>query len=86
MEKLRGVATACRLLRKLCIHSKLARALALRELLETAMFREDTAFGSRPVIANLAMTKYWKSDDLLIHLNQKHVSMIMSRRSVSEVG
>ncbi|KAJ8732254.1 hypothetical protein PYW08_014984 [Mythimna loreyi] len=89
MEKLRGVATACRLLRKLCIHSKLARALALRELLETAMFREDAAFGSRPVMANLATTKDWRCDDLLIHLNQKHgpiTQLTQSHTSVFHAG
>ncbi|PZC83876.1 hypothetical protein B5X24_HaOG206625 [Helicoverpa armigera] len=89
MEKLRGVATACRLLRKLCLHSKLARALALRELLETAMFREDAAFGSRPVLANLAATKDWRSDDLLIHLNQKHgpiTQLTQSHTSVFHAG
>ncbi|XP_075970219.1 integrator complex subunit 5 omd isoform X2 [Anticarsia gemmatalis] len=90
MEKLRSVATACRLLRKLCLHSKLARSLALRELLETAMFREDAAFGSRPVIANtLAAAKDWTNDDLLLHLNQKHgpiTQLTQSHTSVFHAG
>ncbi|KAF9422851.1 hypothetical protein HW555_001635 [Spodoptera exigua] len=41
MEKLRGVATACRLLRKVCGCSKVGRAAALRDLLEHAMLRHD---------------------------------------------
>lgn len=75
-EKLRSVTIACRLLHKLCVHTHLARSLAMRELLETAMFREDLAFGSRPVIPNIlsAMNK-WNNGDLLIHFNQKHVSI-----------
>lgn len=90
MEKLKSVATACRLLRKLCIHSKLARSLALRELLETAMFKEDTAFGSRPVIGNtVAAIKNWANEDLLIHLNQKHgpiTQLTQSHTSVFHAG
>ncbi|KAL0892452.1 hypothetical protein ABMA27_015562, partial [Loxostege sticticalis] len=90
MEKLRGVQTACRLLRKLCVHSKLARAVALRDLLETAMFREEKAFGSRSVVANtVADTKDWTHEDLLVHLNQKHgpiTQLTQSHTSVFHAG
>ncbi|XP_028161346.1 integrator complex subunit 5 isoform X1 [Ostrinia furnacalis] len=90
MDKLRGVQTACRLLRKLCIHSKMARSVALRDLLETAMFREEKAFGSRPVVANtVAASKDWPQDDLLINLNQKHgpiTQLTQSHTSVFHAG
>lgn len=75
MRKMTGVQTACRLLRKLCLPGKLARAVALRDLLETAMFREDELFGSRPVVLNTVAPRDWTDDDLLVHLNRKHVSM-----------
>ncbi|CAG4936851.1 unnamed protein product [Colias eurytheme] len=90
MAKLRGVQSASRLLRKLCIHSKLARAIALRDLLETAMFREDRIFGSKPVIPNLlAASKEWTNDDLLIYMNQKHgpiTQLTQSHTSVFHAG
>ncbi|CAG9785264.1 unnamed protein product [Diatraea saccharalis] len=90
MDKLRGVQTACRLLRKLCIHSKLARAVALRDLLETAMFREEKAFGSRSVVANtVTSNKDWANEELLIHLNQKHgpiTQLTQSHTSVFHAG
>ncbi|XP_035429049.1 integrator complex subunit 5 isoform X2 [Spodoptera frugiperda] len=85
MEKLRGVATACRLLRKLCVQSKLARAAALRELLETAMLRDDAAFGSRPLQPYHAPSQH----DLLMHLNQKHgpiTQLTQSHTSVFHAG
>ncbi|CAB3244252.1 unnamed protein product [Arctia plantaginis] len=89
-EKLRSVTIACRLLHKQCVHTHLARSLAMRELLETAMFREDTAFGSRPVIPNIisAMNK-WNNGDLLIHFNQKHgpiTQLTQSHTSVFHAG
>ncbi|XP_022816615.1 integrator complex subunit 5 isoform X1 [Spodoptera litura] len=87
MEKLRGVATACRLLRKLCVQSKLARAAALRELLESAMFRDDAAFGSRPI--QPAHYDHHPHNDLLIHLNQKHgpiTQLTQSHTSVFHAG
>ena len=78
MAKLRGVQTASCLLRKLCVHSKLARAVALRDLLETAMFREDKMFGSQAHIANIVATsKEWNNEELLLHMNQRHVSFIV---------
>ncbi|RVE46614.1 hypothetical protein evm_008747 [Chilo suppressalis] len=90
LDKLRGVQTACRLLRKLCIHSKLARAIALRDLLETAMFREERAFGSRSVVANtVTSNREWANDELLIHLNQKHgaiTQLTQSHTSVFHAG
>ncbi|VVD05093.1 unnamed protein product [Leptidea sinapis] len=90
MSKLRGVQTASRLLRKLCLHSKLARAVALRQLLETAMFREDKIFGSKPVIPNLLATaREWEDDDLLITMNQKHgpiTQLTQSHTSVFHAG
>ncbi|XP_026328959.1 integrator complex subunit 5-like, partial [Hyposmocoma kahamanoa] len=90
MDKLRGVQMACRLLRKLCLPSKLARAVALRDLLETAMFREEHAFGSRTVVANtVAATKDWTDEELLIHLNQKHgpiTQLTQSHTSVFHAG
>lgn len=70
MEKISGVQGACRLLRKLCAQSKLARALALRDLLETAMFREERAFGSRPHAAAASPVHH-----RLMHLNQQHVRL-----------
>ncbi|KAI5645174.1 integrator complex subunit 5 [Phthorimaea operculella] len=88
MDKLRGVQTACRLLRKVCLHSKLARAVALRDLLETAMFREEKLFGSKSAMANNALNKDW-TDDLLIHLNQKHgpiTQLTQSHTSVFHAG
>ncbi|KAI8428692.1 hypothetical protein MSG28_007403 [Choristoneura fumiferana] len=55
------------------LSSKLARAVALRDLLETAMFREEKAFGSKSVVANTVVTaKDWQQEDLLMHMNQKH--------------
>ncbi|XP_045534230.1 integrator complex subunit 5 [Papilio machaon] len=84
MEKISGVQIACRLLRKLCAQSKLARALALRELLETAMFREERAFGSRPHAA--APTPH---HHLLMHLNQQHgpiTQLTQSHTSVFHAG
>ncbi|CAH2075039.1 unnamed protein product, partial [Iphiclides podalirius] len=84
MEKTLGVQTACRLLRKLCVHSKLARAVALRELLETAMFREERAFGSKP-----HAPAHWRHDQLLMHLNQKHgpiTQLTQSHTSVFHAG
>ncbi|XP_022125760.1 integrator complex subunit 5 [Pieris rapae] len=90
MAKIRGVQTASRLLRKLCLHSKLARAVALRDLLETAMFREDKIFGSKPVIPNLlSASKEWTNDDLLIYMNQKHgpiTQLTQSHTSVFHAG
>ncbi|XP_059048319.1 LOW QUALITY PROTEIN: integrator complex subunit 5 [Achroia grisella] len=90
MDKLRGVQTACRLLRKLCLHSKLARAVALRELLETAMFREEDAFGSRNTTTSGASTSSRDSgEDLLIYLNQKHgpiTQLTQSHTSVFHAG
>ncbi|XP_045764485.1 integrator complex subunit 5 [Maniola jurtina] len=90
MAKLRGVQTASRLLRKLCLHSKLARAVALRDLLETAMFREDKIFGSRTVVANtVAAPREWSRDELLIHMNQKHgpiTQLTQSHTSVFHAG
>ncbi|KAG6463403.1 hypothetical protein O3G_MSEX013855 [Manduca sexta] len=86
MDKLRGVQTACRLLRKLCIHSKLARAVALRDLLETAMFREEKVFGSRSTVANaITAGKDWTNEDLLIHLNQRHGPMTQLTQSHTSV-
>ncbi|XP_060801009.1 integrator complex subunit 5 [Amyelois transitella] len=85
LDKLRGVQAACRLIRKLCLHSKVARALALRELLEGAMFRHEAAFGSRPASS---MDK-WPDDHLLIHLNQKHgpiTQLTQSHTSVFHAG
>ncbi|KAI8428687.1 hypothetical protein MSG28_007403 [Choristoneura fumiferana] len=56
------------------LSSKLARAVALRDLLETAMFREEKAFGSKSVVANTVVTaKDWQQEDLLMHMNQKHL-------------
>ncbi|XP_039749082.1 integrator complex subunit 5 [Pararge aegeria] len=90
MAKLRGVQTACRLLRKLCLNSKLARAVALRDLLETAMFREDKIFGSKPVVTNtIAAPQKWSHDELLIHMNQKHgpiTQLTQSHTSVFHAG
>ncbi|CAK1553432.1 unnamed protein product [Leptosia nina] len=89
-EKICGVQTASRLLRKLCLHSKLARAVALRDLLETAMFREDKIFGSKAVIPNLLATpKEWSNDDLLMYMNQKHgpiTQLTQSHTSVFHAG
>ncbi|XP_037874907.1 integrator complex subunit 5 isoform X2 [Bombyx mori] len=83
MNKVRGTQTACRLLRKLCGHSKLARAVGLRDLLEAAMFREERAFGTR------AEPRAPDTDDLLIHLNQKHgpiTQLTQSHTSVFHAG
>ncbi|GBP46916.1 Integrator complex subunit 5 [Eumeta japonica] len=88
LTKIQGTQTACRLLRKLCLHSKLARAIALRELLETAMFREEEVFGSKPVLAAQGAQE-WGKDDLLIHLNQKHgpiTQLTQSHTSVFHAG
>ncbi|XP_049865690.1 integrator complex subunit 5 [Pectinophora gossypiella] len=85
MGKLRGVQAGCRLLRKLCVHSKLARAVALRELLEAAMFREEHAFGSR----SLHTAHAHPNHNLLIHLNQKHgyiTQLTQSHTSVFHAG
>ncbi|CAH0699725.1 unnamed protein product [Spodoptera exigua] len=85
MEKLRGVATACRLLRKVCGCSKVARAAALRDLLEHAMLRHDAVFGSRPLQPPRARAQH----DLLIHLNQKHgpiTQLTQSHTSVFHAG
>ncbi|XP_068630390.1 integrator complex subunit 5 isoform X2 [Battus philenor] len=84
MEKITGVQSACRLLRKLCVHSKLARALALRELLETGMFREERAFGSRPHTAASQPHGH-----LLMHLNHQHgpiTQLTQSHTSVFHAG
>ncbi|KAJ0180096.1 hypothetical protein K1T71_004687 [Dendrolimus kikuchii] len=82
--------TAYRLLRKLCLHSKLARAVALRDLLETAMFREEVSFGSRSIFTNtITNAKDWCNEDLLIHLNQKHgpiTQLTQSHTSVFHAG
>ncbi|XP_064071153.1 integrator complex subunit 5 [Vanessa tameamea] len=90
MAKIRGVQTASRLLRKLCLHSKLARAVALRDLLETAMFREDKVFGSRSdVTNNVASPKDWNGEELLIYMNQKHgpiTQLTQSHTSVFHAG
>ncbi|XP_013134455.1 PREDICTED: uncharacterized protein LOC106100217 [Papilio polytes] len=84
MEKISGVQGACRLLRKLCAQSKLARALALRDLLETAMFREERAFGSRPHAAAASPVHH-----RLMHLNQQHgpiTQLTQSHTSVFHAG
>ncbi|CAG9115822.1 unnamed protein product [Plutella xylostella] len=90
MDKLRGTQRACRLLRKLCLHSKLARAIALRDLLETAMFREEATFGSKNFIGNTTSAALdWANDDLLMHLNQKHgpiTQLTQSHTSVFHAG
>ncbi|XP_046960699.1 integrator complex subunit 5 [Vanessa cardui] len=90
MAKIRGVQTASRLLRKLCLHSKLARAVALRDLLETAMFREDKVFGSRSDAAsNVPSPKDWNGEELLIYMNQKHgpiTQLTQSHTSVFHAG
>lgn len=60
--------------------------MALRDLLETAMFREEKAFGSKSVVANTVVTaKDWQQEDLLMHMNQKHVSNPMGRVEVMEI-
>ncbi|KAG7299718.1 hypothetical protein JYU34_016717 [Plutella xylostella] len=83
MDKLRGTQRACRLLRKLCLHSKLARAIALRDLLETAMFREEATFGSKNFIGNTTSAALdWANDDLLMHLNQKHEATFGSKNFI----
>ncbi|CAH2107656.1 unnamed protein product [Euphydryas editha] len=90
MSKIRGIQTASRLLRKLCLHSKLARAVALRDLLETAMFREDKVFGSRTVVANtISSPRDWHNEELLIYMNQKHgpiTQLTQSHTSVFHAG
>ncbi|XP_072940558.1 integrator complex subunit 5 isoform X2 [Epargyreus clarus] len=89
MQKMTGVQTACRLLRKLCLPGKLARAVALRELLETAALREDELFGSRPVVPDTVPPRDWTDDDLLVHLNQKHgpiTQLTQSHTSVFHAG
>ncbi|KAL4704073.1 hypothetical protein ACJJTC_004419 [Scirpophaga incertulas] len=88
MSKMRGVQTACRLLRRLCA-CKLARAVALRELLEAAMFREERAFGSRQVLATAVGDHRRHPHHLLIHLNQKHgpiTQLTQSHTSVFHAG
>ncbi|XP_041976099.1 integrator complex subunit 5 [Aricia agestis] len=82
MQKLLGVQTACRLLHKLCLHSKLARAVALRNLLETAMFTEGRTFGS-PADPSAPPTQ------LLIHMNRRHgpiTQLTQSHTSVFHAG
>ncbi|XP_053602344.1 integrator complex subunit 5 [Plodia interpunctella] len=84
LDKLRGVQAACRLIRKLCAHSKVASRLALRSLLEGAMFRHQHAFGSRSADGDR-----WPRDQLLIHLNQKHggiTQLTQSHTSVFHAG
>ncbi|CAH0727969.1 unnamed protein product, partial [Brenthis ino] len=83
MTKLVGVQTASRLLRKLCLHSKLARAVALRELLETAMFREDKVFGGQRGDRDAA------PEEMLMHMNRKHgpiTQLTQSHTSVFHAG
>lgn len=46
-KKLKGTQTAYRIFRRTCCISKAARSVALRELLETALFREAEMFGSK---------------------------------------
>ncbi|KAJ8931709.1 hypothetical protein NQ314_015356 [Rhamnusium bicolor] len=40
-RKIRGFRKVCRMLKRLCTYSKVAKVLALRELLERALFRSD---------------------------------------------
>ncbi|CAK1603882.1 unnamed protein product [Parnassius mnemosyne] len=83
LEKMRGVQSACRVLRKLCVHSKLARGAALRELLEAATLREQRALGSR------AHAHPRHADPLLLHLNLKHgpiTQLTQSHTSVFHAG
>ncbi|XP_063621072.1 integrator complex subunit 5 isoform X1 [Cydia splendana] len=90
LAKLRGVQIASRLLRKLCLHSKLARAAALRDLLETAMFREEAAFGSKSFVNNTVVpARDWQPEELLLQMNQKHgpiTQLTQSHTSVFHAG
>ncbi|KAF7279142.1 hypothetical protein GWI33_007556 [Rhynchophorus ferrugineus] len=46
--KYRGFKRSCNILRRLCVYSKVAKVLALRELLERALFRADNVlFGAK---------------------------------------
>lgn len=82
IEKMQGTQTACRLLRKLCLHSKLARAIALRELLERAIFREEVLFGAK---ADDSPDNEWNKEDLLLYMNQKQGSITQLTQSHTSV-
>lgn len=47
-DKVRGFSKVCRILKRLCVYSKVAKVLALRELLERALFKsENVLFGAK---------------------------------------
>ena len=70
-QKAKGFERINRLLRRLCTHSKVARVLALRELLERALFRKDNVlFGAKN---NGTFDE--SSEKLLLKQNKKIVSV-----------
>lgn len=64
--RLKGFKKACRILKRLCIYSKVAKVLALRELLERALFRSDNVlFGAKNNVV------HDNSEKMLLKQNKK---------------
>lgn len=73
-KQFKGTQTSYRIFRRSCMGSKVARSIALRELLETALFREAEIFGSiiKEGLDNNANFEKSK-DELLMFQNHKQV-------------
>ncbi|CAH1156206.1 unnamed protein product [Phaedon cochleariae] len=57
-KKLKGFQKVCQILKRLCTYSKVAKVLALRELLESALFRSDNVlFGANNIEHDYEMDK-----------------------------
>ncbi|KAL1494259.1 hypothetical protein ABEB36_009883 [Hypothenemus hampei] len=66
VTKVQGCKKACSILKRLCIFSKVAKVLALRELLERALFRSDNVlFGAKNSVVHDI------SEKLLLKQNKK---------------
>lgn len=61
------------MLKRLCVHSKVARVLALRELLERCLFRKERfLFGAKEDFSN---KNYGEQQHLLLKQNKKMVGV-----------
>lgn len=74
IKQFKGSQTAYRIFRRTCAGSKVARSVALREILETALFREAEIFGSITKEGLDNNANFEKSrDELLMFQNHKQV-------------
>lgn len=73
-KQMKGTSTAYRIFRRMCSGSKISRSVALRELLETALFREAEMFGAKLKDGLENNANFENSqDELLMFQNHKQV-------------